>query len=387
MIGSGACPVGTPHGCVGGSSNKSKKLENFFEEDVRSTLRIIMMVPTLPTYLPRGEESEGERQKQQKEQKQQQQAASSTSSIIYFSTTTIPNKMVDDTNTRHGNETAAAKADEENNATGGDGTIAIAAMIEELKTAAENGDKRAMKKLFDAYIKKDITSKEYETTLRTHQALEEKGKICSLQIGCCFVAFMGKHCSGNEGDLKHWIKNAYGGMTVCMDVKAKEGGMAFLKRMKNADDKMSIADWKKAFNAKGNDEIIRKVRKDFHLRHLKRDLLLDGNDEEAFKREVLDKVVDQTVDEDDPLMPLRFENGESCSSGGHSQKTECLLRKIPFFSRWYTKMGEDFEIIQTWCRASEDGSHDKHNDSFSKGATHRIILSINFHGKMMYFGY
>ena len=104
----------------------------------------------------------------------------------------------------------------------------------------------------------------------------------------------------------------------------------------------------------------------------------------------MDDVISDMVDlqiAKNSLMCLPFANGGSVSSGGDGPRCQHLLREnIPFFSEYYGLIEALMDIKATWVRASEKGTHSRHADTFTKGSTHRIILTLNVTGKKLYFG-
>mmetsp|Transcript_1602 Transcript_1602/g.2389 ORF Transcript_1602/g.2389 Transcript_1602/m.2389 type:complete len:218 (+) Transcript_1602:84-737(+) len=203
------------------------------------------------------------------------------------------------------------------------------------------------------------------------------------------LVIMGKHSSGHNdnSNLKHSVTNTNDeirGVVVGIDVAVnpnKVEGENWLKSLKERNKKMSVDEWKKEVRAQGSEKVMKAAKKDLYIR------VVNVADPDEIRKDVIEMLVKLQTDEGDPLMPLHFENGDSCSTGGYSQRAESLLCRIPFFKNFYKIVNRSFDIKQTWCRASVEGTHDKHSDSFSRGATHRIILSINSYGKEMHFSY
>lgn len=208
------------------------------------------------------------------------------------------------------------------------------------------------------------------------------------------ITFLGQHCSGHNdsSNLKHAVvhkDDAVRGGIVGIDVALNDdkGGKDYLERMKKEDAKMTVEKFKAEYKIAGDNAVVEDVRKDLIVRVLNADKFYKGKDVEHTREELVKELVDLITDEEDPLCPLYVDNGESCSTGGGSIRARSLLSKIPFLKKFYKLIDDNFDIKQTWCRASSKGTHKWHDDSFSRGATYRVILSINCFGKEMHFGY
>ena len=204
---------------------------------------------------------------------------------------------------------------------------------------------------------------------------------------------MGKHSSGHNENSKlqhavhHNDPDNLGGV-VGIDVALKEGAEEWLEYLVGEEADMNMDEWMKFFHAKGDKNVLKDVRTDLHIRVVEPGEFYKGEgvDQDFIREELVTKLVDLMTDEKDPLCGLYFENGEACSTGGFSRRAQSLLsQNISFFDTFYQAINDNFVIKQTWCRASAKGTHKKHNDSFCRGATHRIILSINCYGKEMIF--
>lgn len=209
------------------------------------------------------------------------------------------------------------------------------------------------------------------------------------------VVIMGKHSSGHNdsSNLKHGVrhtdKKVRGGI-VGFDVAItddKAGGTNWIRSLEEYNAKLGVKGFKKMFRATGNEKVMEDAMTDLFIRVVNPDKIEEGASQDEIRKEVVAELVKRATDSEDPLMVLHFENGDSGSSGGYSQRAEYLLRKIPFFNILYRDINLCFDIKQTWFRASLEGTHHMHNDSFTRGATHRIILSINCYGKEMIFSH
>ena len=202
---------------------------------------------------------------------------------------------------------------------------------------------------------------------------------------------MGQHCSGHNDSskkLKHSVNHTDAevrGVIVAVDLAVtdnKKEGKDWLEKLQKENADMSEEAFMKKYHIKGNKAVMKEVKKDLIIQVVNPDL-----DQDEVMEEIIPALVNLVTNHEDPLLPLYFENGESCSSGGYSQRAEHLLSQIPFFRKFYKTIEENFDIKMTWCRASAEGTHSKHSDTFHRGATHRLILSINCYGKEMHFGY
>ena len=199
---------------------------------------------------------------------------------------------------------------------------------------------------------------------------------------------MGETASGSkDGNTLHSIVGSEGCIVLGFDGTPTAEGVEWLKSF---DDYDSVEDWMKDHDAEGSKRVAKIVMKDTVITQIIQENCVPENEcvGDSFDQEkdVLVKLVKLQTEAWEVLMPLYYENGDSCSTGGYSKRAESLLaNNIPFFFHFLSELHGLFDIKSLWMRTSEKGTHDKHSDRFRKGATHRGILSINCHDKKMYF--
>jgi hypothetical protein len=233
-------------------------------------------------------------------------------------------------------------------------------------------------------------------------------KNVTLQMRNLALFIMDATASGSlDEKTKHGVNGSEGSLVFAFDFALKAKGKELLKNL-GCD---SLEEWIEINGAEGCEKLAAMLRKHTVTMQIVPEAIVPKEEwvGESFdmKDDVLEKLVKmqtrrrreldaeegEEVDEilegeevNEILLAMFFENGKSCSSGGYSDRLEVLLaNEIPFFFHLFSELHDLFDIKQMWMRASEEGTHDKHFDKFSRGATHRGILSINCHGKKMHF--
>ncbi len=228
-----------------------------------------------------------------------------------------------------------------------------------------------------------------------------KGKAnATLDMRNFGLFIMDATASGSLDDrTKHSVDGSNGSCMLAFDFALKAKGEELLKNL-GCD---SVEEFIQVNGAQGCEKLAGMLRKHTVTMQLRPDQFVPKEecvgDSFDMEKDVLDKVVKMQTrvrehgsedgeegEVDEILLAMYFENGKSCSSGGYSDRLEILLaNEIPFFFYLFSELRDLFDIKKMWMRASEEGTHDKHSDNISRGATHRGILSINCHGKKMHF--
>ena len=267
---------------------------------------------------------------------------------------------------------------------------ALAAAVD----AASNGDKEAWHEVKNAFLEGTLNKEIFEGVFNS---INDANNTMMLPIVGGIMVIMGKHASGHNdnSNLEHAIKNSNtkdpSNIMVGSDVaenQSKPKGKDWIAQLKEEDDAMSVDTWSETKKAVGSRNVMNDVKGDLFVKEIKFERFCPGEDADEIKRQIFEGFVKLQLDKKDTFMAVDVANGNTCSTGGYTDRTEYLLcEEIPFFKRFFSVIHRRFDVISTWSRASEKGTHDKHNDSFSKGATHRIILSFDCSGKEMYFSY
>lgn len=226
------------------------------------------------------------------------------------------------------------------------------------------------------------TSKKQKTANKAKESL-------SIMIRNMTLTIMGETASGSKDKkIQHSVQGSEGSVILAFDGTPTAKGAKFLKTFHK--DYGSVEEWMKVNDAEGSSGLAKVLMDDMVITQLVPEMFVPVeecvNDKFDLKNDLLDKLVKLQTEKGDVLMPLFFENGASCSTGGYLKRAECLLsNNIPFFYYLLSELHGLFEIKALWMRASEEGTHSKHSDQFKNGATHRGILSINCHEKKMSF--
>ena len=265
----------------------------------------------------------------------------------------------------------------------------LAAAVE----AAINGDKEAWNVVKNAFLEGTIDKETMEDVFSSNN----DANTAMLPIVGGLMVIMGKHSSGHNdnSNLQHAIKNSNptdpSNIMVGIDVaenSLKPKGKDWIAKLKKENGEISVDTWSETFKAVGSREVMRDAMRDLFVKEINFEKWCPDEDAATTKRQIFDGFVNLQLDKEDTFMPVDVANGNTCSTGGYTDRTEYLLcKEIPFFKKFFSVIHRRYDVISTWSRASEEGTHDKHNDSFSKGATHRIILSFDCSGKEMYFSY
>ncbi len=265
--------------------------------------------------------------------------------------------------------------------------------LEAAVDAAKKGDKKAWNMVKNAFLEGNLNKGTMEDVFSSIN----DANTMMLPIAGGMMVIMGKHSSGHNDSskLEHFIKNSNttdpGNLIVAIDVAVtsfKPKGEEWIAKLKKENDDMPVDQWSEKFKAVGSPTVMKDAKRDLFVKELNVEEFCPGQDAATTKRQIFDGFVKLQLDKKDTFMPVDVANGNTCSTGGYTDRTEYLLcKEIPFFKRFFSVIHRRFDVISTWSRASEKGTHDKHNDSFSNGATHRIILSFNCSGKEMYFSY
>ncbi len=217
---------------------------------------------------------------------------------------------------------------------------------------------------------------------------DDGGEAVCIPLQCCSMVMLGETISGSKDkNVEHWVKKSNGGVVLVVDGTLTDVGKEFLAEQQCMKEDMGVEAWLESIGAEEGDlsgALGGKMMKDFHLFDLGRDELMGEKDFDMDG--VMSDMVNLQIHENS-LMCLPFANGGSVSSGGDGARCQHKLREnIPFFSEYYQLIESLMDIKATWVRASEKGTHSRHADSFTKGSTHRIILTLNVIGKKLYFG-
>jgi len=203
------------------------------------------------------------------------------------------------------------------------------------------------------------------------------------------MIIMGETASGSKDKkIKHSVQGSEGSLMLAFDGIPTAEGKKFLKTLQK--DYGSVEEWMKVNDAEGSSGLAKVVMDDTVITQLVPEMFVPEEECEGdsfdLKNDVLVKLVKLQTEKGDVLMPLFFETGAACSTGGYAKRAECLLaNNIPFFYYLLSELHALFDIKALWMRTSEEGTHGKHSDQFRNGATHRGILSINCHEKKMSF--
>ena len=228
------------------------------------------------------------------------------------------------------------------------------------------------------------------TKSRKKQKTAKKAKeSITLPIRNMSMMIMGESASGSKDKkTKHGVFQSDGSLMMGFDGTLKPKGKQLLESLQ--EDYGTVDEWIEVNGVKGSKKLAKDLKKDMVITQLVPENFVPEQEWEGetfdLEEDVLVKLVKLQTDEGDVLMPLFYENGASCSTGGYSRRAEALLaNNIPFFHHLLSELHEMFDIKSLWLRSSENGTHGTHSDNFRKGCTHRGILSINCHEKMMSF--
>eukprot|EP00573_Skeletonema_grethae_P009730 CAMPEP_0201697262 /NCGR_PEP_ID=MMETSP0578-20130828/10296_1 /ASSEMBLY_ACC=CAM_ASM_000663 /TAXON_ID=267565 /ORGANISM="Skeletonema grethea, Strain CCMP 1804" /LENGTH=235 /DNA_ID=CAMNT_0048183387 /DNA_START=14 /DNA_END=721 /DNA_ORIENTATION=+ len=223
---------------------------------------------------------------------------------------------------------------------------------------------------------------------KTSTANKAKESV-SIKIRNMSMIIMGETASGSKDKkIKHSVQGSNGSVILAFDGKPTPEGKKFLKMSQKYDG--SVEEWMKVNDAEGSRGLAKVLMNDTVITQLVPEKFVPKEELEGdsfdLKNDVLVKLVKMQTEKEDVLMPLFFETGTACSTGGYMKRAECLLaNNIPFFYYLFSELHVLFDIKALWMRASEEGTHGKHSDQFRRGATHRGILSINCLEKKMSF--
>ena len=223
---------------------------------------------------------------------------------------------------------------------------------------------------------------------KTSKANKAKEEV-SIKVRNMAMILMDETASGSKDKkTKHAVNGADGSLALGFDGTPTPEGEEFIKNFQEAFG--SLEEWKKVNGVEGSDKLAKDLKEGIVITQLDPAMFVPKDECEGdsfdLGKDVLVKLVKLQTDKGDVLMPLFYENGAACSSGGYARRAECLLaNNIPFFYHLLSELHALFDIKALWMRTSEKGTHDKHSDKFTKGATHRGIISINCHEKTMYF--